>query len=709
MLWKFKRKLTSALKKNSKRRHKKSYPVFDQLYVLGLKTKLYLWDIPKPSVKIIFLVSFVFFLYSTTTLLDLVFEKLPTPQDLANRQIPVSTKIYDRNGVLLYQVYKDENRTPIKLNEVPQTAVLATLAIEDAQFYSHPGFSIKGIFRSLIKNTSTGSLTGGSTITQQLIKNALLTPDKTYLRKLREVVLAIKIERAYSKDQILEMYLNEVAYGNSAYGIEEASKIYFDKSAKDLNLAEAALLAGLPKGPSRFSPFGQNLDLAINRQHEVLDLMVTNNFISRQLADNAKSQELKFAAHATPIHAPHFVMYVKELLANQFGLETLETGGLEVHTTLDIGIQKMAEEAVSQEISKLSKLKVGNGAAIVLNPQTGEILAMVGSKNYFDSKNDGQVNVVLSLRSPGSSIKIVTYTYALSHGMTPATSLQDSPLTINIQGQKPYTPKNYDSGFRGMLTLRSALAESRNIPAVRIINSYGVENIRAWGEALGITTWQDKNRFGPSLTLGGGEVKLIDLARVYATVANQGKRPDLIAITKISDYKNNILLENGCVFSNSCAGNQVIDPRVAYQLIDILKDNFARTPAFGGNSALVIPGHPEVAVKTGTSNDLRDNLTVGFNQNYLVAVWVGNNDNSPMGRIASGITGAAPIWNKIMGRLLANVPSTPWSAPSKLVQKSYCGKTSEWFLEENQTSPNCNPSPSPSPTPTPSPRPKGRR
>jgi penicillin-binding protein 1C len=636
----------------------------------------------------------------------------------------VSTKIYDRNGTLLYKIYKNKNRTPVPLNKIPLHTRLATLAIEDAEFYSHPGFSVRGIIRAIYRNLTRGDLTGGSTVTQQLVKNALLTPEKTMSRKVKEIILAVKVELKLSKDEILELYLNEVPYGGTAYGIQEASQQYFAKDVTELTLAESALLAGLPKSPTKHSPFGPNPELAFYRQQEVLKLMEVNGFITKEQRIDAENEKLVFNSNRIDIKAPHFVMYVRNELEEKYGREVVEAGGLEVITTLDYSIQIAAEEVVTNEINSLQNLHVTNGAVVVLDPSTGEVLAMVGSKDYFDLDSDGNVNVTVMPRSPGSSIKIVNYSYALSNGYTPASILSDTPVTFSVPGQKPYSPKNYDSKFRGNLTLRSAFAESRNVPAVKVLASYGVNNMIEQARRLGISTWEDPSRYGLSLTLGGGEVKLLDLARTYATVANYGKKPDIISVKKVTNYKGKILEENQCsstpvksrfkiasfIIKNvqakddqkdKCNYKQILDPRVAFLLTDILSDNQARTPAFGSHSQLVIPDHKEIAVKTGTSNDLRDNLTIGYNQKYLVAVWVGNNNYSPMSRVASGVTGASPIFNKIMTYLVAKDENHPWEVPKGLVKMPICKLTGtltcsgcptkfEWFLQENAPKKSCS-------------------
>ncbi len=651
-----------------------------------------------------------------------ILKDLPSPLELKTRKQTVSTKIYDRNGILLYNIYRDQNRTLVPLNEIPAHVKLATIAAEDAEFYTHPGFSIKGIVRAVLKYYKEKKLTGGSTITQQLVKNALLTPEKTLIRKIKEIILAIEVELTFTKDQILEMYLNEVPYGGTTYGIQEASRTYFGKDVKNLSLAEAALLAGLPKSPTEYSPFGANPELTKERQKEVLNLMKINGFIKDEQMKSAENEEIKFANPKTDIKAPHFVMYIRQMLEKEYGKNLIDSGGLEIITSLDYSIQLLSEKIVKEELEKLTKLHVTNAAVIVLDPKTGEILAMVGSKDYFDTKNNGNVNVTLRPRQPGSSIKVINYAYALSNGMNLTTVIPDSPVTFLVDGQPPYTPKNYEGNFRGNITLRSALAESRNIPAVRVLASYGVEKMIDLGKKMGITTWQDPKNYGLSLTLGGGEVKLIDLALVYATIANYGERPNLTPLIKISDYQKNIIFESKCkndkndfliaqaLASNSasfkndknCKGAQVLDPRVAYLITDVLKDNLARSPTFGLNSLMLIPNHLEVAVKTGTSNNLRDNLTIGYNQDYVVAVWVGNNDNSPMERIASGITGATPIWNKIMTALTANKESKEWVVPDGIVSALICPYTNtlacqgcanrkELFLEENLPQKACDP------------------
>jgi len=654
-------------KRNKKTKHKPSHQII-------------------PFVIVLTLISIFYFLF---------LYNLPSPDELTTRNPEVSTKIYDRNGNLLYKIYKDKNRTIVPLSQIPSHVRLATLAAEDAEFYSHPGFSVKGIFRAIVQDIKTGSLQGGSTITQQLVKNTLLTPEKTLTRKIKEIILSIKVEIKYSKDQILEMYLNEVSYGGTAYGIQEAARLYFGKNVNELSLSESALLAGLPKSPTTYSPFGPHPEFAIQRQKEILHLMKINKFISLEQENKALSENITFIPNKTEIKAPHFVMYVKQILVDKYGETMVEKGGLEVITSLDLNIQKIAEESVKNEIAKLKYMNVGNGAAIVINPQTGEILAMVGSKDYFAIKDDGNVNVLTSLRQPGSSIKMVNYTYALANGYNPSSIINDSPITYVTPGSPPYSPVNYDGRFKGNISLRNAFAQSRNIPAVKILASYGVKKMIEQGQKMGITTWNNPSDYGYSLTLGGGAVTALDLAKAYATIANGGKKPELMPILKVKDYKNNVSEEN------KPTSTQVVDPRVAFLITDILKDNFARAPEFGFNSHLVVKNHPEVAVKTGTSNDLRDNWTVGYNQDFLTLTWVGNNNNSPMSRVASGITGASPIWNKIMSSILSEKASIDWKVPQDLSKINICTFTGtlpcegcptkqEWFLDENKPKIRCS-------------------
>jgi 1A family penicillin-binding protein len=604
-----------------------------------------------------------------------IFKDLPSPMGLSENEQVVTTRILDRNGNLLFRIYKDENRTLIPLSQVPEHMIQATLAIEDQDFYKHHGFSIKGIIRALIANVQGKSIQGGSTITQQLVKNRLLSSERTIRRKIREVILSILVEGSYSKEEILEMYLNQVAYGGSTYGIEEAAWRYFNKKAKNLTLAESAMLAALPAAPSVYTPFGSNPELAYTRQREVLRRMVEDDYIEQEQANVAKNEELKFRQDVIDIRAPHFVMYLKRLLAERYGEEILYEGGLEVRTTLDLALQEEVQKIVTAEVEKLAPLRVNNGASLVTNPQTGEILAMVGSKNYFDFANDGQVNVTIRPRQPGSSIKPLTYALAFEKGKTPSSTIDDSPITYSIPGSQPYSPKNYDGKYHGRVTIREALASSYNIPAVKTLASIGVEQMLDKAEEIGISTWTDRKRFGLSLTLGAGEVLMTDMAKLYATFANLGNTVDLNPFLEIKNYKGEVLYKNSCVLNKKdCVVRPTFDAQIAYQITSILADNQARTPAFGPRSVLHIPNQ-EVAVKTGTTNNLRDNWTIGYTTDRLVAVWVGNNDNQPMSYVASGITGASPIWNNIMLLLLDDEQAHVFAIPDGFVKLKVCSPT----------------------------------
>jgi penicillin-binding protein 1C len=600
-----------------------------------------------------------------------ILKDLPSVRLLSDSPPSLTTKIYDRHGVLLYQIYKDENRTLIKLSDLPKHVIDATLAAEDKNFYHHFGIDPLGIARAVYNNIihcpSTidhCSLQGGSTITQQLIKNTLLTPEKTLVRKLKELVLAIEVEQTYSKDQILEMYFNQVGYGGTAYGIEQASWQYFGVHAPDLTLSQSTMLAGLPISPTTLSPFGTNPYLGKIRQQQVLENMVALGMISENDKVATLSSPLAFHPQGIEIRAPHFVTYIKELLVKQYGEAVVARGGLDVTTTLDLEYQDVLQKEINLELDKLSRLNVQNGAGLVINPRTGEILAMVGSRDFFDTEHDGQVNVTLQSRQPGSSIKPITYALAFSSGMTPSSMIDDSPICFVIKGQPNYCPKNYDGRFHGSVSLRTALGSSYNIPAIKLLNTYGINSMVSLAKQLGITTWDNSSRFGLSLTLGGGEITMLDLASVYSVFANSGTKFSLTPILAVTDSHGTSLQST---IHDPRSPTQILSPAVSYQINSILSDASARAPAFGANSILNLPGS-NVAVKTGTTNSLRDNWTFGYTQDLLVATWVGNNDNSPMSSVASGITGASPIWAHTMKKLLESSPSAGFVAPDNLVR-----------------------------------------
>src|SRR3989344_5376218 len=612
--------------------------------------------------------------------------QIPSPDDLTNREVAQATKIYDREGELLYDIYSGQNRTPIKLNTIPEHVKKATIAIEDKDFYEHGGFSVAGIARSVYELIVHRQIQGGSTLTQQLVKNALLSGERTLPRKIKEFILAIQVERNYSKDEILEMYLNEIPYGGTAYGIEAAANLYFGRSAKDLDLAQAALLVGLPQRPSVYSPYGTRPELAKARQKEVLRRMVEDGYITAEQEKAAESEELTFRTGQNEhgFKSPHFVLYVKEKLIEQFGDKMVEQGGLRVTTTLDFELQKKVEEIVKKEIENLSSAKVGNGAAIVLDPKTGQILSMVGSKDYFGKSlpegcKEGvsctfepNVNVALRPRQPGSATKPIAYSKALEKGYTANQVYMDVKTEFPGGNMPTYIPVNYDGQFHGPVQMRYALGNSYNITAVKNLALVWVKDVLELGYRMGLTTWEPSeenvNSVGLSLVLGGREVRLLDLVSAYAVLANQGRQLDPVSILKVTDSEGKNLFE-----FHQAEGRTILDPGIAFIISDILADNGARTAAFGSNSILNVPGKT-VAVKTGTTDRKKDNLAVGYTPSVVVGVWVGNNDNSDMSPVvASGITGASPIWNKIMQAVLKYKPNEPFERPSNVIQSEVDG------------------------------------
>lgn len=682
----------SSLKTKSKHRSRKkriSKPTFH----LPLPP-LSLPQLKLPKLRPLFAIGVTTGLIVVGIFYYLILKDLPSPSELKSNLPALSTKILDRNGVLLYQIYKDENRSLIKISSLPKHVIDATLAAEDKNFYSHIGIDPAGIARALINNLSctfnlqpcTSSLQGGSTITQQLIKNTLLSTERTITRKLKEIVLALRTERMYSKDEILEMYLNQVPYGGTAYGIEEASKEYLGKSVQATSLAEAAFLAGLPVSPTTLSPYGTTPYLSKIRQHQVLERMVQLNMISENEKINASETPLNLNASSNQILAPHFVMYVRSLLASQFGETLLSRGGLTVTTTLDISLQNNLQQEINKELDSLKSLNVGNGAGLIISPKTGEILAMVGSRNFFDTKHDGQVNLTLSERQPGSSIKPLTYALAFMRGLSPSSTIDDTPICFRQPGSPDYCPKNYDGNFHGKVTLKTALGSSYNIPAIKLLNSLGVDNLVELARSMGITTWRDSSRYGLALTLGGGEVTMLDLAQAYSVFANGGILTQFNPILQIKDATGQPLK-----LKETRPSTQVIPETVAFQINQTLSDNNARSPAFGYNSVLNIK-NKTVAVKTGTTNNLRDNWTIGYTPDYLVATWVGNNDNSPMSRVVSGITGASPIWSRTMQSLLNGKEDQPFTKPDAIVRaRASCdSKHYDYFIRGQEPRLNCD-------------------
>ena len=592
---------------------------------------------------------------------------LPSPKRLLTPDQPLTTEFYDRNGKLLYRLYEGRNRSLVKLEDLPPYLIQATIAIEDKNFFYHPGFDPLAMIRALHSNLAGSGIQGASTITQQLVKNSLLTQERTYLRKLKEIFLAFWVERTYSKKDILQMYFNEIAYGGPAWGIEAAAQSYFGKSARDLTLGEATYLAGLPASPTEYSPLGTHPEKGKERQKEVLRRMVEDKYLTEGAANEVLNTQLEIKSQQAPIHAPHFVMYVKDLLSQKYGPRVVSQGGLKITTTLDLGLQEKAEEILSDEVSKLSPLNVQNGAAMITDAKTGQILSMVGSKNYFEPQF-GNYNVALSLRQPGSSIKPITYATGFKQGYSPGNTILDSPVSFRDAWGNSYAPSNYDLKFRGPVSIRTALGSSYNIPAVKMLATVGMDKMMQTAKDLGITTFDDPSRFGLSLTLGGGEVRMIDMMGVYGSFAEAGVRHIPTPILKVTDSNGNLLDE----YRDS--GQRALQPEVAYLITSILSDNSARTPAFGPSSQLFIPGF-DIAVKTGTSDNKKDNWTFGFTPNFVVGVWVGNPDGTPMNQaLTSGVTGAAPIWNRIMKEILPTREASRFQRPSGITEAMIDGR-----------------------------------
>lgn len=592
---------------------------------------------------------------------------LPTPGTVVASKFNDSTRIYDREGQLLYSVYQDQNRTYTNLDEISKYLQEGTIAIEDKDFYENKGFSPIGYVRSGFNFLRGQRLAGASTITQQLVKNVLLSSERSLPRKVKELMLSIQVTNKFSKDEILEMYLNNIPYGGTAIGIEAASQTYFGKEAKDLDLAESAFLAGLPQSPSLYSPYTGD-DYYIGRTEAVLNRMVADKYITKEESEKAlkKISTHKFASPKESIKAAHFVMHVKDILTEQFGEQMTNVGGLQVTTTLDYDLQKDAEKVVKDEIESLEKYRVGNGAALISNPQNGEVLAMVGSKDYFDTENDGNFNAVFANRQPGSSMKPIIYAQAFKEGYTPSTMLMDVRTVFPGGGSADYVPVNYSGKFTGPVQLRFALGNSLNIPAVKALALSGVKDSMQLAYDMGIENWEPTieniNNVGLSLVLGGRETTLYDEVTAYGTFANKGEKKDLVTILKVTDNKGKVLFEH-----EDRDGKEVLSEEIAFLISHILLDNVARTAEFGAGSALNIPGRT-VAVKTGTTDEKRDNWTIGYTPSRVVGVWVGNNDNTPMNpAIASGTTGASTIWNKLMKLTLKDTKSEEFSKPENVV------------------------------------------
>ncbi|MFH1667624.1 MAG: transglycosylase domain-containing protein [Candidatus Komeilibacteria bacterium] len=607
------------------------------------------------------LIAGILGLFLTIGLFVYYSQDLPSPDKIIDRTIAQSTKIYDRTGeILLYEIAGDQKRTMVSLENLPAYAVQATISIEDKNFYEHGGISLWGILRGQIVPRLQGKRSqGGSTLTQQFVKNAILTNERSLARKIKEWILSYRLEKKFSKDEILTMYFNEIPYGSNAYGIEAASNYYFDKKAADLSLAEATILAALPQAPSYYSPYGSNYAELIGRQQYILDLMVEEQYITEEEATTAKDYPLDFKKRISDIKAPHFVLYIKEYLESKYGTQLVEQGGLNVITTLDIAAQEAAESAITEYAeTNLEKYQASNASLVAIDVPTGQIVAMVGSKDYFDDTIDGQVNVSIQPRQPGSSFKPFVYLSGFTQGFTPDSILFDLDTVFKAEPES-YAPKNYDLVEHGPVTIRQALAGSLNTPAVKMIYLAGVANVLDLADNFGYTTLGDRSRFGLSLVLGGGEVKLIEHVNAFAALAREGVWKPYQSILSVKDENGRLLEEY-----KDDVTEKVVDIEYVRMLNSILSDNEARSYIFGEANYLTLPGRP-VAAKTGTTNDYRDAWTIGYTPYQVAAgVWVGNNDNSEMKRGAAGGVVAAPVWKNFLKNYLTDKEIKYFTSPN---------------------------------------------
>lgn len=578
--------------------------------------------------------------------------KIPDFGSLENRKVAESTKIYDKTGsVILYDVYGDIKRTYIPFDEIPRNLKNATIAVEDTDFFSHSGVDFLSIIRAFGVNIMSGGIRqGGSTITQQLVKNTFLTPEQTISRKIRELVLSLKIEKKYTKNEILNFYLNEIPYGSSNYGIEAASQSFFGKNAKNLTLTEAAYLAALPKAPTYYSPFGEHREDLDARKNFVLQRMKELNYISEDDYNHAKNEKPVFISQRYQgIKAPHFVMFIKDELAKRYSEETIEKGGLKVITTLDYELQEKAEKIVAEYAKNNEKnFNAKNAGMTAVDPKTGQILVMVGSRDYFDTENEGNFNVTTAKRQPGSAFKPFVYATAFKKGYLPETALFDLKTNFAVPGADAYIPQNYDNIYRGPVSIRNALAQSINVPAVKTLYLSGIKDSISTARDFGITTLTTPDRYGLSLVLGGGEVKLLEMTGAYAAFANNGMLNEITGILEIRD-------RNGKTIDKfKKRERKALDENTAKMINDILSDNIARAPAFGDNSYLNFPGK-KVAAKTGTTNNYRDAWVIGYTPSFSLGVWVGNNDNTSMVKKVAGFI-AAPMWHAFFEEAFKKYP-----------------------------------------------------
>ncbi|MDO8565535.1 MAG: PBP1A family penicillin-binding protein [bacterium] len=594
--------------------------------------------------------------------------RIPALESIGERRIDQSTKIYDRTGeILLYDMSRDARREPVAFEDISEYAKNASVAIEDKDFYSHHGFKFDSFLRAVLVNLTTMSFSqGGSTITQQVVKNSILTKDKTPTRKLKELILALKLERVLSKEEILSLYLNEIPYGGTIYGIQEASQSFFGKSAKDLSLAESAYLASLPKAPSYYSPYGAHPAELETRKNVVLKEMLDNKMIPQEEYDIALEEKVTFKAreNTSNIKAPHFVFFVIDYLSKKYGNGTLENSGYKIITTLDYSIQQDAE-AIAKKYGKINeeKFEGENNAIVAIDPKTGEILAMVGSRDYFDKEIDGNFNAAIGHRQPGSTFKPFVYSVLFNKGYTDKTILFDAAIQFNpscapdnlVTDETCYAPGNYDDKFRGPMTVRNALAQSINVPAVEALYLAGVKDSIKLAESMGIESLTDTGNYGLSLVLGGGSVSLLDMTAAYSVFANDGVRNQYTPVLWVEDANANII-DKYTPFSR-----RVLSEQTARTISSILSDNVARTPGYGPNSPLYVASR-DVAVKTGTSNDYKDAWILGYAPNLVVGAWVGNNDNTPMAKKVAGLI-VSPLWRELIDKTLPNLPTESFIQP----------------------------------------------
>lgn len=589
---------------------------------------------------------------------------LPSPDRLLSRDIQKSTKIWDRSGEhLLYEIHGEQNRTLVELDEISDVAVKAAIVSEDKSFYEHKGFQLKSLIRAALQSFRRGRVEGTSTITQQLIKNAVLTNERALTRKAKELILAYQIENKFTKDEILKMYFNEIPYGSSSYGIQAAAHSYFGKDAKDLDAAEGALIAAMTKAPSRLSPYGNNKEELVWWQRFILDDMAKEGFITAEEAEAAKAIDIiaKVKPRRDAIEAPHFVLHVKELLSETYGVSDVEKGGLNVITTLDYEKQAFAEESVTEGMEAVKEYGGSNAALLSMDPKTGQVLAMVGSADYFSDEIDGNVNVTLRQRQPGSSFKPIAYAAAFEKGFTPSTVVFDVETDFPTDQGKPYHPRNYDLSEHGPVTLKKALAGSLNIPAVKALYLAGIAKTIDFAEKLGYGTLADRSRFGLSLVLGGAEVRLVEHVAAFSAFATEGTYRAPAFILKVQAPDGSVIEE-----WKDEPVEHVMQVETARNINDILSDNGARAYVFGERNYLTLPDRP-VAAKTGTTNLFVDAWTMGYTPNLAAGVWVGNNDSTQMKSKADGSRVAAPIWQAYMKKALAGLPIEWFAEPQPIV------------------------------------------